>query len=62
MNTTKIPKYPTHAAHIKDNWDGESDLYYVFAYKHEGIFYLHSSGEPLIEYQGSEILKLWELN
>lgn len=61
MNTTNRPKYPTHAAHIKDNWDGEGDFYYVFAYQDEGILYSHDTGKPLLECQGSEIVKSWEL-
>ena len=56
-----IPKHPTHAVHFYDNWDGEGDRYFTFAFEHQGRLHAHSSGEPLIERVGDEILDSWEL-
>lgn len=58
----KAPKYPTHAVKRKDNWDGEGDMYFSFAFKVGDVFYCHDTNKPILEYVGDEILNSWELN
>lgn len=62
MALITCPKYPTHAVFLKDNWDGEGDQYFIFAFKVGDVFYSHDTGENLLDFEGSEILKSWELS
>ncbi|EGR2227301.1 hypothetical protein QX249_11795 [Vibrio parahaemolyticus] len=62
MSIITTPKNPTHALHIIDNWDGEGDSYWVFAFKHEGVLYSHENGKPILEYEGDKILTEINLN
>ncbi len=62
MNRQIPPKYPTHAIKKKDNWDGQGDVYYVFAYLKQGEYFDHDTNKPVLEYVGDEILQCWELN
>lgn len=56
------PQHPTHAVRMRDNWDGEGDAITLFAFKKEDVFYSYDSGDPVLQYQGDEILKVWPLN
>lgn len=58
----KVPEQPTHAANIIDNWDGQGDQVFVFAFKHEDQLFSFETGEPLLNYEGDEIVSLWELS
>ena len=60
MEMPKIPKHPTHAVYLKDNWYGEGN-YYLLAYQHDGEFYSHETGNRLPMHEGDEILRYWEL-
>ena len=60
MEMPKIPKHPTHAVYLKDNWYGVEN-YYAFAYLHDSEFYSHATGKRLPINQGDEILRYWEL-
>lgn len=62
MSLVKIPKFPTHAVHLKDNWAGEGDQYFLFAFKVGDTFYSHDTGENLLNFVGDEIIKSWELS
>ena len=61
MNTIRAPRYPTHAALVKDNWDGEGDKYVVLAFIHDSHLHSFESLKPLIQYGGDEIIKSWVL-
>lgn len=52
---------PTHALFVVDNWDGEGDRYWIFAYKKDGVFYSSETDKPIIETVGDEVLKQVEL-
>lgn len=56
----EIPKHPTHAVKHVDNWDGEHSVVYTLAFKADE-YYDWDSGKPLLEYEGDEILGVWEL-
>lgn len=58
----KIPERPTHAVHKLDNWDGEGDVVFLFAFEREGQLFDFDNGKPLLEYEGDEIIKSWPLN
>ncbi len=62
----QIPKYPTHAVKMRDNWDGEGDIIFTFAFEHEGQFFHHEPGamhgSPLLQYKGDEIISVWPLS
>jgi len=62
MSAITTPKNPTHALHIIDNWDGEGDSYWVFAFKHEGVLYSHDNGKPILQYEGDKVLTEVNLN
>jgi hypothetical protein len=57
-----IPENPTHALHTIDNWDGEGDRAFLFAFERDGAFYCYDTGKPVLEYQGDEVLQAWPLN
>lgn len=48
---------PTHALFVIDNWDGEGDQYWTFAYKIDGVFFNYETDKKTLEYVGDEILK-----
>ena len=52
---------PTHALYVIDNWDGESDRYWVFAYKDDGVFHSSENTRKILQHVGDEILKQVEL-
>lgn len=56
-----VPKHPTHAVQHIDNWDGEKNVTTSFAFMHEGSYYHHENGNPLLAYVGDEILREWPL-
>jgi len=62
MKTIRAPRYPTHAALVKDNWDGEGDKYVVLAFIHDSYLYAFETMKPLIQYGGDEIIKSWPLS
>lgn len=62
MEDIKIPTIPTHAAYINDNYCGDHDKYFIFAFKEGEILYSYETGAPLLKYVGDEILRLWELD
>lgn len=65
MNTldrmASIPDAPTHALHKLDNWDGEGDTVFMFAFERDGEFYSFETGKPVLEYQGDQVLQAWPL-
>ena len=50
-------KQPTHALFIVNNWDGEGDRLWLFAYQKGDVWFAYDSDEPVIQYDGDEILK-----
>ena len=61
MASEQIPNAPTHALHIIDNWDGEGDQEFIFAFHRDFIFYRYENGRPVLEYRGDQILQSWPL-
>lgn len=59
---SKIPDCPTHAVKKRDNWDGEGDVVFLFAFEYEGELFYFETGKPLLEYDGDSIIKSWPLN
>lgn len=59
--STEKPYHPTLAVRHIDNWDGEGDISTTFAYKKGGKLYCHDNDSPILEYEGDEILQVWEL-
>lgn len=57
----QIPNAPTHALHAINNWDGEGDRVFLFAFERDGVFYDHETGKPVLEYEGDEVLQAWPL-
>ena len=53
---------PTHALYVIDNWDGEGDQYWAFAYLKESVFYCYERDKPVLAYIGDKILKKVILN
>jgi hypothetical protein len=56
-----IPRAPTHALHMIDNWDGEGDRVYLLAFERDGQFYSFETGKLVMEYQGDAVLQAWPL-
>ena len=52
----------THALYINDNFDGENDKYWIFAYEKDGVFYSYGSINPILQHEGDEILKTVKLD
>ena len=52
----------THAIYAVDNWDGEGDRYWIFAYKVKGEWVSYESGKPLLKYEGDKILRVVPLS
>ena len=65
MSVVQLPERPTHAVMFYDNWDGEGDTVYLFAFKVGNEFYQwecgRGMGKPILEHHGDEILGAWEL-
>lgn len=65
MSVVQLPERPTHAVMFYDNWDGEGDTVYLFAFKVGNEFYQwecgRGMGEPILQHHGDEILGAWEL-
>ena len=59
--TIKTPLHPTHSLKIIDNWDGEGDIVFIFAFKHNDKFYCYANSKPVLVYDGDKILEAWEL-
>lgn len=59
--TVKTPEYPTHAISHIDNWDGQGDIHYSFAFTCHDDYYHFDTGRPVLEYQGDSILFVWDL-
>lgn len=57
-----LPIHPTHAIRFRDNWDGQGDIVHLFAFKVGDVWHEWESGEPLIEFEGDEVLAAWELS
>ena len=55
-------RQPTHVVRMINNWDGEKDIVTVFAFKDDDQFFCFETGEVLLEFEGDEILKVWELS
>jgi hypothetical protein len=55
------PLFPTHAVKYIDNSCEESEEAIVLAYRLDGVFYDFPTDEPLVEYDGDEILRVWDL-
>lgn len=47
----------THALFIIDNWDGEKDQYWTFAFIKDGVFHSCENSAPIIQHVGDEILE-----
>lgn len=65
MSVVQLPERPTHAVMFYDNWDGEGDTVYLFAFKVGNEFYQwecgRGMGEPILQHHGDEILGAWKL-
>jgi hypothetical protein len=65
MFEVQLPERPSHAVLFYDNWDGEGDTVYMFAFKVGEEFYQWECGigmgKPILEHHGDEILGVWEL-
>ena len=48
---------PTHAVYFLDNWDGEGDTYWAFAYKKGDEFYFFESDSLVLTHIGDKIIK-----
>lgn len=59
--TVKTPDQPTHAVQHIDNWDGEGDILFSFAFVCHDDYYHFETGRPVLEYQGDVIVNAWEL-
>ncbi len=61
-----IPDSPTHTIKLYSNWDGCGDVVWMLAFKVDDEFYCwecgRNLGQPVIEYDGDEILGSWELS
>jgi hypothetical protein len=62
MSEISVPKHPTHTVRHIDNWDGEKNVITSLAFMHEGSYFCHESGKPLMTYVGDEVLQVWTLN
>jgi hypothetical protein len=51
----------THALFVLDNWDGQGERYWVFAYKKDGEFYASEGDKLILEHVGDKILNEIEL-
>ncbi len=60
--TVEMPDEPTHAIQHIDNWDGEGDILFSFAFVVADDYYHFENGSPILEYQGDEIISVWVLN
>lgn len=56
-----VPEHPTHAVKMIDNFCGDSDVVFHFAFYCDEQWYCHDSMRPLIQYEGDEIIQVWEL-
>lgn len=56
-----IPNRPTHALYAVDNWDGEGDTRFVFAFEVDGVMYHYENGDPVLQYAGDRIINQWPL-
>lgn len=56
-----LPEAPTHALRMIDNWCGDSDLSFVFAFEVDGAFYSFETGKPVLQYEGDKVLQAWPL-
>lgn len=50
-------KQPTHAIYVNDNWDGQHDKYWSFAYQLNEVWYHFENDKNVLEYEGDEILQ-----
>jgi len=48
---------PTHALYVVDNWDGEGDKYWLFAYLKDGVFFSTDTDRKVLAHEGDKILK-----
>ena len=55
-------KQPTHAVYHVNNWDGEGGKLWSFAFKDSDEWRDFDTCDPLLEYDGDEILKIVSLN
>jgi len=55
-------KQPTHAVYHIINWNGEGDKFWSFAFKDGDEWRNFETCDPLLEYDGDEILKIVRLN
>ncbi len=61
--SNSIPQYPTHTVMHIDNWDGQGDVIYSLAFKVDDVFYHYiSPASKILEYEGDEILQVWNLD
>lgn len=56
-----LPEAPTHALRVIDNWCGDSDLNFLFAFEVDGAFYSFETGKPVLQYEGDKVLQAWPL-
>ena len=55
-------KQPTHAVYHVSNWNGEGDKFWSFAFKDGYELINFETCDPILEYDGDEILKIVSLN
>lgn len=58
----KMPSKPTHAIHYVNNWDGEGDTCFIFAFEADGVFYNFDTNKAVLEYDGDKIINSWLLS
>ncbi|MEE4733631.1 hypothetical protein V2K60_20655 [Pseudomonas alliivorans] len=56
-----LPEAPTHALRMINNWCGDSDISFLFAFVVDGAFYDFETDKPVLQYEGDEVLQAWQL-
>ena len=60
-HSIKCPDHPTHAVKHLDNSSGDGDIIFSFGYIENDVFYEFETMEPILEYEGDDILETWDL-
>lgn len=55
-------KQPTHAIYYVNNWDGEGGKEWTLGFKDDDTWRDFGTCDPILEYDGDEILKIVSLN
>ncbi|MBM9522664.1 hypothetical protein IS529_06975 [Aeromonas salmonicida subsp. salmonicida] len=64
--TLNVPENPTHTIKLLSNWDGEGDVVWMLAFKVGDEYHSwecgRDFGQPVLQYDGDQILAAWELS